>query len=268
MRAWIGAVVLLAAGAAEARDFKDSVDKFQGGAFLHYELTGLSLLDDGDTPARASEIVLAGARLHGFVGENASVNYHIGFDIAVGGTFSLPGRAASGGGFAYDVALFPIGIVVRGGRTSFLGFSAGIGASGATGTLDDAMTFPLEAFAEAGGSGRLRLLARVRATSVLFAESRQSAAPSIAFADELEGMLAVRIGHHFEDFNFPTGNGGFIGVAYKEIATARMIGLVIGYSIDMATPRKWRDKDMQEQQQLEDRREHKRLRRKKRNRAS
>ncbi|MCW5805309.1 MAG: hypothetical protein KIT31_23265 [Deltaproteobacteria bacterium] len=266
MRRMIAAVVVLAAagGTARARGFRGSVDRFQGGAFLHYELTGLSVVDEGATPARAHEVVLAGARLHGFVGQNASVNYHIGFDVAVGGAFSLPGRSG-GAGFAYDVALFPIGVVVRGGRTSIIGFSAGIGASGATGVLDDAMTFPLETFAEVGG-GRLRLLARARATYIAFADNRQSAAPSIAFADELEGMLALRVGRHFEDFGFPSGNGGFVGVAYKEIATARMVGLVVGYSIDMATPRRWRDKARQERQEREDRRE--RERRKKRPRPS
>jgi hypothetical protein len=267
-------VGLALAACASMKGRRGDLGKLQGGAFLRYEVTGLSVVEEGDTPAKANEVVLAGARLHGFVGRNASVAYHIGLDLAIGGTFTLPGRAPSPqlapreAGFAYDVALFPVGIVVRGGRTSFFGFSAGIGASGATGAIDDGMTLPLEAFGELGGTGRLRLLARARASKVVGADERQSAARTFPFTDEFEGTLALRIGHHYEDFGFPSGNGGFIGVAYKEIATARMIGLTFGYAIDLGTPRKWRDKAMQQQQDDEDREERKKNRKRKKRRAA
>jgi len=33
----------------------------------------------------------------------------------------------------------------------------------------------------------------------------------------------------------PTGNGGYLGVAYKELFGTRFVGLTLGYSIDMAT---------------------------------
>jgi hypothetical protein len=272
MTRWIPLLLALLAacsGVNRGRRAAGQLEKLQGGAFLRYEATAMSVVDEGETPASANEVAMAGARLHGFVGRNASVAYHVGLDLAIGGTFSLPGRepgAPREAGFAYDVALFPTGIVMRGGRTSFFGFSAGIGASGATGAIDDGMTLPLEAFGELGGSGRLRLLARARATKVLFAESRQSAARSFPFTDEFEGTLALRIGHHYEDFGFPSGNGGFIGLAYKEMATARMVGVTFGYAIDLATPRRWRDKAMQERQQREDAEERKRNRRRRKRR--
>jgi hypothetical protein len=34
---------------------------------------------------------------------------------------------------------------------------------------------------------------------------------------------------------FPTGNGYFVGVAYREAEGARFIGATIGYSVDLGT---------------------------------
>ena len=126
------AVVGVAAGGGGEAAAEDA----QGGAWLHYELTGLTVADEGEAAPGARELVLAGARLHGFLSWNASVAYHLGLDLAAGGTIR-------GGGLAYDVALFPIGVVVRAGESSIFGAGAGVGASGATCTLDDALTFPL-----------------------------------------------------------------------------------------------------------------------------
>ena len=237
------AVGALAAAAptAEAQRWRRYAEELQGGALLHYELTGLALVDDREAIARAGEppradgLVLAGARLRGFVGANASVAYHVGLDFGLGSTV----RA---GGFAYDVALFPAGVVVRVGETSIAGVGVGVGASGAVGTLDDAVTLPVEAFAELGG-GRYRVLARARAAYVAGAPSRQSAAPSAPFADELDATLGLRRGRHYGSHGFPTGNGYFLGVSYRELAGARYVGLTLGYSIDMATPRRWVDAD-------------------------
>ncbi len=219
-------LVLVTVATAEARPFGE----FQGGSWLHYELTGLHGIEDTRGRAEAQDLVLAGFRLHGFAGMSSSVGYHVGIDLAAGGSLNA-------GGFAYDVALFPAGVSVRFGRTGVIALGAGIGASGATGTLDDAVTLPLEVNAELGG-GRLRLLARVRTSYVAGADSRQSAAPSIPFADELDATVGLRIGRHYEDWGIPSGNGYFVGAAYRELAGTRFLGLVIGYSIDGATKRK------------------------------
>jgi len=237
------AVTLAAAGAGAARAdrWERAANRLQGGALLHYELAGLAVVDESGTrrpgapsaaPA-ARELVLAGVRLHGFFGENASVAYHSGLDLAAGGTLD-------GGGFAYDVALLPVGVAVRVGETSFVAIGAGVGAIGATGTLDDAITLPVEAIAELGG-GRARLLARARAAYIAGAAGRQNGAPSLPFADELDATVGLRLSRTYRDHGFPTGNGYFAGVAYRELAGTRFLGLAIGYSIDMATPRRWVD---------------------------
>jgi hypothetical protein len=171
--------------------------------------------------------------LHGFIG-GERLGYHAGIDLAAGSTL----RRA---GFAYDVAGFPVGLAVRFGDTSFVSLSAGIGASGAVGTVDDALTFPVETIFEFGG-GSVRLLGRARVTWVDAAPGRDAGAPSARFSgalqpDELDAMLGLRLGRHAEDFA-PVGDGYFAAVAYREQLGARFVGLVIGYSIDMASPRR------------------------------
>ena len=61
-------------------------------------------------------------------------------------------------------------------------------------------------------------------------------------AQELDATLGVRIGHHYEDYGFPSGNGYFVGAGYRELAGTRYVGAVVGYSIDLATPRRSRDR--------------------------
>lgn len=224
MRAAILAGVLAAAAVAEARPIP------QGGGWLHYELTGLHALeDDAGPPPAARDLLLAGARLHGFIGGD-HVGYHVGIDLAAGATVNA-------GGFAYDVALFPLGGAVRLGRTGVFALGAGVGASGATGSLDDAATFPLEANLELGG-GSVRVLARARAIYVAGAPARQNGALSLAFVDELDATVGIRIGRHYEQWGFPSGNGNFLGASYRELGGVTYVGIVIGYSIDGATAKR------------------------------
>jgi len=208
------AIVVLLAGTAHARDWEGLLDRMQGGSILHYELTGLSDVDD--TAPGPGQLVLAGARLHGFVSTSRRWAFQMGLDLAAGGTLHR-------GGFAYDVALLPVGFVLRAGKTSFLGIAGGIGALGATPTLDDAMTFPLEATLELGNT--VRVLGRARLSYVAFSGT----------GEVVEGMLGLRIGHHYEDYGFPSGNGYFVAASYREEGGARMVGVTIGYSIDLAT---------------------------------
>jgi hypothetical protein len=220
-------VLVLGLGLGSAREAAAQPD-IAGGAQLHYELSGLHAYDRADMPAAMTaprDVVLAGARLHGFIG-NKRLGYHAGLDLAAGGTIA-------DGGFAYDVALFPAGVALRFAETSFLSLGAGVGASGATGTLDDAATFPVEARFEIGRA--IRVLGRARATFIAGADDRQDGA---RFADELEAMLALRLGRAYTDWGFPTGNGYFIGATYREALGVKFAGAVIGYSIDMGSPRK------------------------------
>jgi hypothetical protein len=226
MRALV--IIALLTSTAAARPF----DELQGASWMHYELSGLTDVDETmrGSGTEARQLVLAGGRLHGFTGTGSTIGYHAGFDFALGGTIH-------GGGFAYEFSLFPTGVGVRLGTTGLFAVGAGVSFMGAIGTLDDAVAIPLEATLELGG-GRVRLLARARASYIAGADGRQSAAPSAPFADEIDATIGVRIGRHYEDYGFPTGNGYFVGAGYREIAGTRFAGLVIGYSIDAATPRR------------------------------
>lgn len=221
-------VVLALAGTAHADRWSRAADRWQGGAWLHYELTGLT------HDAAPDELILSGVRLHGFLGGNASVAYHIGLDLLLGSTL---GDA----GFAYDLALYPVGILVRAGKTSIVGLGAGIAGMGAVGTLDDTLALPLEMTVEIGVGRRLRVLSRTRVQWNALAPERQSGAESLPFADELDAMLGLRIGRYYDDYGFPSGNGYFVGVNYRELGRGQMVGITIGYAIDLAMPRRWVD---------------------------
>jgi hypothetical protein len=227
----LGVLLVLDAACARMRDG-------HGNAWAHHELTVIHDVDPpsttGSPPSEApaassprfSELILAGTRGNALLGTR-HVGYHIGADLSFGSTL----RA---GGFAYDLALFPLGAGLRLGATSALMLGAGIGASGAVGSLDDAITFPIELTGEFD-AGRARLLARGRLTYLAAAPGRARGAPTTSLADETEAMLALRIGHHYDSYGFPTGNGYFAGIAYRELLGARFLGLTIGYSLDVAT---------------------------------
>lgn len=215
--------ILCVARVAAADSWESRAERFSAGAFMHLELTGMTAVDE--PASRLHDLVLAGVELHGFLARNKRVNYHIGFGGHAGSSL----RRA---GMAYDVQLLPIGVMVRLGRTSIVGVAGGIGASGAIGTLDDALTFPVEGVIELGG-GRVRVIARGRATYVTSSGTQAGNREDL----EYDAMLGLRIGRHYEDFDFPTGNGYFVAAAYRELEGMRFAGITIGYSIDMATPR-------------------------------
>lgn len=221
-------VVVVASHASDAT--AQSWRKFQGGAYLHYELTGWSAIEEEPmTTPRSTELVLAGARLHGFVARNKHVAYHIGMDLFAGSTIRESG-------FAYDVALFPIGAMLRLGTTSVIGLAAGIGANGAMGTLDDAVVLPVEMVAELGLHKRVRLLGRARVSFLgKTGGARQSGAPSLPAGDELEAMLGLRFGKGERKYRAAYGFGYFLAASYREQQDAKLVGVTIGFSIDMAS---------------------------------
>ncbi|MEO8554126.1 MAG: hypothetical protein ABI678_29325 [Kofleriaceae bacterium] len=237
MRALVALAIVGAARVASADcGICDFGRDLQGGAYLHEELTLLTHVEDSPAGRVVDQLGLAGFRLHGFVGAGADVGYHIGLDVGLGATV---GRH---GGFAYEIGFLPVGVGVRFGRSSWLTLGTGFVASGATGALDDAIALALDVDLELDAS-RVRLIAWARAGWVAGAPMRHDGAPSLAFADELDAMVGIRIGHHYEDYDFPTGNGAYLGVAYKELAGTRYVGLTLGYSIDMATQQKQLDEE-------------------------
>ncbi|HTR49214.1 MAG TPA: hypothetical protein VMJ10_00825 [Kofleriaceae bacterium] len=222
-------IVLALAGTAHADRWSRMADEFSGAAWLHYELTGLDRVqDEGMRAASVKQLVLAGARLHGIVGHGHTLAYHIGLDLAAGGTVGQ-------GGFAYDVALLPIGIAVRPNERAFFALGTGVGAMGGVPSLDGAVTLPIDLTAELG-NGRVRLLGRARVSYVAGAPSRDGGAPSLPTGDELEAMLGVRIGHGYHEYGFSSGNGYFVAASYRELEGARFAGVTLGYSIDLASP--------------------------------
>lgn len=218
-------IIAVLGSAADARPFGD----LGGAAQLHYEV---STLHDVEHPPQNAgspqDLVLAGARLHGFAGGNRFA-YHVGLDLAAGQT------ARPHSYLAYDVALFPVGVALRFASTSFISLGAGIGAMGAVGTLDDATTLPVELRFEIGRG--TRLLGRLRGNT-LFHTERQNGAMSTNAFDELEASLGLRLGTAYNKWGFPTGNGYFVAANYREALGARYVGVTLGFSIDMGTYRR------------------------------
>jgi hypothetical protein len=202
-----------------------------GAALLHYDVSYVhqrALGGGDDAPAAAgSGLALAGFRLHALVADKRPVGYFGGLDLHAGST--------NPGGFAYEADLYLIGVGARLGGNNLLGVGTGIGASGAVGTLAHAVDVPVEGFLEVGLGSRLRVLARARALWVSAASRREGGSPTFPWTDEVDATFAVRVGHRYHDFDFPTGNGYFVGVAYHEAEGGRFIGATLGYSVDMGS---------------------------------
>lgn len=210
-------------GSAAAQDWQN----VKGGGSLEYEA---SYVHEVEAPAmdegEADGLGLAGVRFRGQLGGDV-LGYRLGLDLHAGAT--------APGGFAYDCAFYPMGVGLRLGRWSRFGVIGGVAAAGATGTMDDAVILPAEASLELALGSRLRVIARGRLGWLAGAPSRQDGSASVPWADELEASFAIRLGHRWDDYGFDTGNGYYLGAAYREAEGARFIGVVIGHSIDAGT---------------------------------
>lgn len=199
-------------------------DDWKGGAWLHYEA---SYVHRRDAEGALEGVGTAGLRLRGFASRKLPVGYLAGLDLHAGST--------NPGGFAYQVDLYLLGMGARLGGAGVIGLGSGVGASGAVGTLDDGVELPIEAFLELGLGSRVRLLARGRAVWLGAASGRTDGAPNFKFADEVDATLGLRLGRRYSDFGFPTGNGYFVGAAYREQLGAQFVGAVFGYSVDVGS---------------------------------
>ena len=230
-RTGVGAVAVAVALATLALGAGDAAARrWRGGAWLHYEASYVHRLEDdaapgGDGDAAGQGLGLAGLRLRGFASRGFALGYLVGVDLHAGAT--------NPGGFAYQVDLYLAGAGARLGDAGMAGLGAGIGASGAIGTLDDGVALPVEAFLELGVGPRLRVLARARAVWLGAAPGRRHGAPTFGWADEVDATLGLRVGRRYRQFGFPSGNGYFAGVAYREALGARFVGAVVGYSVDV-----------------------------------
>ncbi len=227
MKRFVVTVAVLLASSTPA--LAQSWRRIGGGAQLHYELSTLHDVEhEPQMSASPQDFVMAGVRLHGFVG-GKTLGYHMGLDLAAGQT------ARPHSYLAYDVSLFPVGAALRFAETSFITVGGGIGAMGAVGTLDDALTFPLEVRFEVGRG--IRILGRARATYLFNASDRKDGGTITPFADELEASLGVRLGRAYNEWGFPTGDGYFVAANYREALGARYLGITLGFSVDMGTYR-------------------------------
>jgi hypothetical protein len=219
MRALAILIVILATSRAAHAQMPKSF-----GSWMHYEVSELHAVDESMTSS--TDLVLAGARVGGFIG-GKRVAYAASFDFAFGSTIGKSG-------FMYELGLLPIGIAFRPSERSVIAFATGIAGSGAIGTLDDAVILPLELTAEAT-LGPLRFLARGRASFLGASDARQNGSPTVTWADELDAMLAIRVGSNYDKFRLASGNGYFLGATYREMEGAKFIGVVIGHSVDMGS---------------------------------
>jgi hypothetical protein len=221
-------VVLLAAALATPAHASPRPPKWLEtfGALLHYELAIAHELDTAATAPRFHDLGLAGAHVRGFAGTRHVV-YQIGLDLSAGAT-------THSAGFAWDVALLPVGVALRFGDDQLVGIAAGIGGSGATGTLPAALAFPVEASAELQLGARVRVLAQARATWLDGAPVRAGGA---ALGDQLDALLALRLGHRYREYGIVSGNGYYVGATYHQVEDARFIGVAIGYSVDLVNAR-------------------------------
>lgn len=219
MRASLTLAALAALIATPAR-----AERYDGAASLEYEAGYVHTYDrDGDSDA-PDGLALAGARLRGQIGKSFW-GYRAGLDLRAGST--------APGGIAYDVDLYLAGIGLRLGQWSRLGVTTGVGASGATG-MDDGVQLPVEAMLEVAVGGRVRLLARGRVAWLGAAPARDGGIDTLPWGDELEAQLALRVGHRWTNYGYPVGNGYYAGIDFREAQGSRMIGIVIGHSLDAA----------------------------------
>jgi hypothetical protein len=203
-------------------------DDWKGGASLHYEASYVHRRDAAAmAPAAGDGLGMAGLRLRGFVSRTLPIGYLVGVDLHAGTT--------NPGGFAYQADLYLAGMGVRLGSIGMAGLAAGVGASGAVGTLDDGVELPVEAFLELGLGSRLRVLGRARAVWLGAASGRAGGSRTFAWTDEVDATLGIRLGRRYHEWGFPSGNGYFVGVSYRESEGARMVGGVVGYSVDVGS---------------------------------
>lgn len=223
------AVFLLGAVARDAGADTDWLGA-RFGAYLHYDATYVDRRAPGGSGDDRS-LTLVGLRLHAFGSRTWFVGYQLGLDLHAGAT--------NPGGFAYQTDLYLVGFGARLGRHGMLGASAGIGASGAVGTMDDGVDLPVEAFAELNLGAHVRLMARARALWLAAAPARRDGAPTFGWTDEVDATFAIRLGRRY-DLEYGrccrSGNGYFVGVAYREAEGARYAGATVGYAVDIANP--------------------------------
>ncbi len=58
-----------------------------------------------------------------------------------------------------------------------------------------------------------------------------------SLGDQLDALLALRLGRRYHDHGLASGNGYYLGATYLELEHARFVGVALGYAVDMANAR-------------------------------
>ncbi|MFT3699619.1 MAG: hypothetical protein QM831_41105 [Kofleriaceae bacterium] len=183
------------------------------------EVSGITTVHSPHAEPDQHDLVLAGGRA-GVVLGAGDVAYHVAGDAAIGAS---TGNTADGtedrNGFAYALSLLPLGFAWRIDKQSTLTLGTGIGASGATGGLDDVVTVPVELTYEGGSD--FHLMTRLR---VAYAFEAVTRAPSLG--NHVVGELFAGLAMAMDE----KSDGAFyFGVLYEEMYDARYAGAAIGY---------------------------------------
>jgi hypothetical protein len=175
------------------------------------------------------DVIMAGLGARGAVG-SAALGLAAGLDVHVG--------AGVQGGFAYDIALYPLGIAAPIRFPVRCHLLAGAGTSGVTEHLPATATFPVELALQADVGWNWWLGAWFRPSWVT-ASARRDGAELLDFADELEIGVALRLGKGGESYRTRWGNGLFVGAYHAERLGTSVLGFMIGHALDAYSVPGW-----------------------------
>ena len=169
-------------------------------------------------------IVEAGLDLRGAI---APGKLPLGFAIGAGYHFG----ASIPGGFAYEVALLPLGVSFFVDDIGWLAVVGGGDLSGVTTRVPFAPRTLVEARIELQLPGPFHFAAFAR-PAWLAVDARQDGSNSIGFADELEAGAGFRIGSERERWDIDSSRGVFVGGLVRQWLGQTGFGLVVAYTVD------------------------------------
>ena len=147
------------------------------------------------------------------------LGYALGVDVHLG--------AGTGGGFAYDAALHPLGIGLALGAVGSLALTAGYGVNGVTGHVPLVHELPVELRLGVDLNPRIH----VRLFAMISALAADVEEPGGERARNRRVGATLRLGKGGQRDRERWGNGLFLGVIAGDRLGVRELGLVAGYGI-------------------------------------
>lgn len=174
--------------------------------------------EDAGGLAERWTVGLSGRALYG-----TRLGWGFGGDLELGA-----GAPAS---FAWAAHLYPAGLGYMIGPTGYIGAFAGVGGSGVTGKVPNALDLPMELRLELDGGTRTRFGFRAAAIWIPFESVRQGGSV-LPFADELVLGTFVRVGKTRLRYGDAMGKGWFLGLDRHEVMGSFWLGLTWGVEAD------------------------------------